>query len=98
MSGRPKVTDKYPSLVILGYIYSGKGEPQTLALVNDAEKRSIAYCHHLLDPSGSSIGIEDWGYILGVQTTISIRLCQAAPKLSEFLAWVWLTGHSIIDN
>jgi hypothetical protein len=29
MSDNPKVTDKYPSLVIPGYIYSAKGEPLT---------------------------------------------------------------------
>jgi hypothetical protein len=29
MSGDPEVPDKYPSLVIPGYIYSAKGEPLT---------------------------------------------------------------------
>jgi hypothetical protein len=33
MSDNPKVTDKYPLLVIPGYIYSAKGEPLTVAPV-----------------------------------------------------------------
>jgi hypothetical protein len=31
MSDNPRVTDKYPSLVIPGYIYSAKGEPLTIS-------------------------------------------------------------------
>jgi len=30
MSDEPESTDKYPSLVISGYIYSVKGEPLTV--------------------------------------------------------------------
>jgi hypothetical protein len=34
MSDNPKVTDKCPSLVIPGYIYSANGKPLTLRLRN----------------------------------------------------------------
>jgi len=34
MSDNLKVTDKYPSLVITGYIYSAKGEPITYSLAS----------------------------------------------------------------
>ena len=42
MSDNPKVPDKYPSLVIPGYIYSAKGEPLTLTIAVSADTNSFA--------------------------------------------------------
>jgi hypothetical protein len=38
MACNPKVTSKYPSLVIPGYIYSAKGEPLTVNELQDIAK------------------------------------------------------------
>jgi len=46
----------------------------------------------------SSIVIKDWGDIMGIETTISIRLIPAAPKLSNFPAGVWQTGDCSIHD
>jgi len=59
-----------------------------LATINDETKSLVAYFQCYIYPSCSSIVIEDWGNISGVQTTIFIRLLQGAPKLSDSLAGV----------
>jgi hypothetical protein len=69
-----------------------------LATINNTKERWVAYFHRFLDPSGSSIVIDDWGNITGVQTTISIRLHEAARKLSDFPAGLWQTGDCSIHD
>jgi hypothetical protein len=55
MSGDPKVTDKYPSLVIPGYTYSVKGEPLTSLTVNNQEIPT----HALIDCGATGIAFMD---------------------------------------
>jgi len=69
-----------------------------LATINDPTTRWVVQYHRFLSPSGSSIIIKDGGDIAGMQTTISIRLFPAAPKLSDFPAEVWQTGDCHIHD
>jgi len=69
-----------------------------LATINNAKKRWVASLYRHLYPSGSSIVIEDWGNITGVWTTITNRLLQAAPMLSDYPAGVWQTGDCSIHD
>ena len=69
-----------------------------LATINATKKCWVALFLRRLYPSGSRIVIEDWGSIMGVQITISIRLLQEAPKLSDFPAGVWQTCDCSIHD
>jgi hypothetical protein len=69
-----------------------------LATINDAKKRWVAKFHCRQYPSGSSIVIDDWGNITGVQTTISIRLLQATGKVSDFPVGVLQTSDCSIQD
>jgi hypothetical protein len=69
-----------------------------LTTINNTKMRWVAYFHRCLDLSCSSIVIDDWGNITGVQTTISIRLHQAAPKLSDFPAGLWQISDCSIHD
>jgi len=69
-----------------------------LHTINDAKICWVGSFHRRLYPSGSSIVIKDWGNIMGVCTTISIRILLAARKLSDFPAGVWQTSDCSIDD
>jgi hypothetical protein len=69
-----------------------------MATINHPKKHWVAEFYRRLYPSGSSNVIDDWGNIMGVRTTISLRLLQAAPQLSDFLAGVWQTGDCSIHD
>ena len=69
-----------------------------LATINDETKCWVVQFHRRLDLCGSGNGIEDWGNIAGVGTTITVTLFPAASKFSNFLVVVLQTGDCNIHD
>lgn len=69
-----------------------------LATMNNVRMCWVADCRYHLWPSGSSIVTDDCLNMMGIQTTISIGLLPAAPKIPDCLSGVWQTGEYSIHD
>jgi len=69
-----------------------------LAMMNNAKMCWVGSFHRHLYLFSSSIPINDSSNMMGVRTTISVRLLPEVPKLSDFPAVVWQTGECSIHD